>query len=161
MWQNTKPQTVTKFENWNCDYTLKLKLWLHSKTHIVPKFKDLNCDINSKTLVLIKQKTKILTKLKKNLIMKKKKKFWQKVFWLEHLDTSTMDEIYSGKPFAILRCFSKIYTYIACITFDKKCIGFDKLQVKPSQRIKINKNVFFSKFVLNPNLWKPQQFQNI
>ena len=28
-----------------------------------------------------------------------------KVFWLEQLDTSTTDEMYSGQRFAILQCF--------------------------------------------------------
>ena len=57
---------------------------------------------------LIKLKIFILTKLKKNQVLKKIN-FWQKVFWLEQLDTLTLDGIYLGQPFAISQFFIILY----------------------------------------------------
>ena len=54
-----------------------------------------------KTYVFIKLKTNISTKK----IIPEKINFLQEVFRLEQLDTSTMDEMYLGQPFAISLCF--------------------------------------------------------
>ena len=37
VWEISKPQTVTKFNNSNCDKTQQLKLWQNSKTQILIK----------------------------------------------------------------------------------------------------------------------------
>ena len=68
------------------------------------KCKDLLCD---KT----KQKTQVFMKLKTDILTKKflkKINFLQEVFSLEHLNTSTADEMYSRQPFVILLCLNPL-----------------------------------------------------
>ena len=65
-----------------------------------------------------------------NFFLMKKKKIMSKVFWLEQLDTLTMDELYFGQPFAILQCFQReLWISMAWTVLGEFCSKSDILEI--------------------------------
>ena len=104
---------MTKLNNSNCDKTQKLKLWQNSKTQIVTKLKNSNCyktqnckfwqnsncDKTQKLNGDNIQKLKLKKKIKNSNCEKLKN---------SNFDTSTTDEMFSGKLLRFSRCYFSI-----------------------------------------------------
>ena len=124
------------------------------------KIKRLNLWQNSKVQVFIKMKTGSLTDLDKKNLIPEKIYFWQEVFWLEQLDTSKMDDMYSGSLLQWWYIFISSFTSATLChgaRFEKKICATNECFYGPLQwcENKFSLNFFFVSFYKKDILrWK-------
>ena len=95
--------------------TQKFKWWQNSKTQIMTKLKN--------------SKTQIVTKLEMWKISTYEERNQNRAFWLEHFDTLTTDEMFSGQRFVILAMFFYTNTVCTFVRLYGNMVAFPRLNM--------------------------------